>query len=540
MRAIACALAALGLLAAIARLPASAATNPWTEPGVLRIGVYRDVDSLSPVLSGQAASSDLAQLLFSGLFRYDDRGEQIPDAATVVPTKANGGISADGRTITYHLRHDITFSDGVPLTADDVVFTWNTILDPKVNAPYHYPHDQARSVIAKDRFTVVVRLKAPNAPFVADWMRCGIQGAIVPKHLLEHEPDLNRAAWNAKPIGSGPFVVKSWQPGSELVLTPNERYFRGAPKLREIRYRIIPNANSLLVATQTHAIDYYYDAPEQQAQQLAALPGMAVKSTVSQIFEHIAFNCRTGPFADVRVRRAAAYAIDWAALAQNIYRGVDTPGMADIAPTSWAYDSSVKPYPHDLARARALLKEAGYTIGSDGLASRDGKTLTADIATVAGATTRENAEVQIQANLREIGIAVQIRNAPANVLFATAAVGGIVNTGKFDLALYGWSKYPDPDDAETIGPDRMPPVGANATFFADRAIGDALAQAAATYDRGERKAAYAIVQRRIHAMVPLHTIVWKNVISTINRDFHGFRPGPLVSECWNAWEWSVE
>jgi peptide/nickel transport system substrate-binding protein len=422
--------------------PASAAANAWTIPGVLRIGVYRDVDTLSPILSGQSAASDIAQLVFSGLSRYDDKGHQIPDAAVAIPSRENGGISADGKTITYRLRHDVTFSDGVPLTADDVVFTWKTLLDPKNNTPYHYPSDQAQSVVAKDRFTVVVRLKEPSAPFVADWMRCGIQGAIIPKHLLEHATDFNHDPWNAKPIGSGPFVVKSWVSGSQLVLEANPKYFRGAPKLREIRYTIIPSANSLLLATRSHEIDYYYDAPEQQVGILTELAGMDVRRTVSQIFEHVAFNCRTGPFADVRVRQAAAYAVDWKALADKVYLGVDTPGMADIGPTSWAYDPRVRPYPHDVAKARALLIAAGYRFGSDGTASRDGKPLQVAIATVAGATTRENAEVQIQRNLREIGIDVRVRNAPANLLFAAAGAGGIINSGSFDMALYGWPNIP--------------------------------------------------------------------------------------------------
>jgi peptide/nickel transport system substrate-binding protein len=214
--------------------------------------------------------------------------------------------------------------------------------------------------------------------------------------------------------------------------------------------------------------------------------------------------------------------------------------MADIGPTSWAYDPAVRPYPHDVAKARALLTAAGYRFGSDGMASRNGKPLQAAIATVAGATTRENAEVQIQRDLRAIGIDVRVRNAPANLLFAAAGAGGIINGGNFDMALYGWAKYPDPDDAETIGPDRMPPNGANATFYADRVIGEELTRAARTYDRAQRRAAYDVIQRRIHDAVPFHTIVWKTVVSTVNRDFHGFRPAPISSECWNAWEWSVD
>jgi len=222
------------------------AQNPWTRHGVLRIGVLRDIDSINPLLSAQSASTDIAQMLFSGLLKFNDRGESIPDVALAAPSEENGGISPDGKTITYHLRRGVVFSDGHPLTAEDVVFTWQQLLNPKNNVPNHYPNDQAESVTAPDPHTVVVKLKVPSAPFLSYFMRGGVQRAILPKHLLEHEIDLNKSPFNLKPVGSGPFMVSRWQPGIELDLVANPRYWRGPPKLREIRYRIIPNDNSLL------------------------------------------------------------------------------------------------------------------------------------------------------------------------------------------------------------------------------------------------------------------------------------------------------
>jgi len=176
-------------------VPARAAVSiahPWTTHGVLRIGVFRDIDSINPLLSGQAATSDIAQLIFSGLLGYDDRGNLIPDVALAVPTLANDGINADGTTITYHLRHGVVFSDGVPLTAADVVYTWRQIMNSKNNVPYRFPNDQASSVDALDPFTVIVRLKEPSAPFISSFMVNGQRGSILPKHLLEQYADLNQ------------------------------------------------------------------------------------------------------------------------------------------------------------------------------------------------------------------------------------------------------------------------------------------------------------------------------------------------------------
>jgi len=527
-------LMALATLVLIATAPAAAARD------TLRIGVLRDIDTINPLLSGQAATSDIAHFVFSGLFRYDNRGELAPDVATEVPSKRNGGISADGKTLTYHLRRDVTFSDGKPLTAEDVVFTWQQIMNPANNVPYHFPSDQARSVIAKDPYTVIVSLKEPSAPFLADWMRDGIQGGILPKHLLAGNTDLNKVPYNSKPIGSGPYVVDSYSPGQGLVLSANPSYFRGEAKIKHIRYQIIPNENSLLTALRTHDIDFYWGAPEQQYASLKALEGIKVDATPSQQFEHVVFNTKRAPFDDVRVRRAAAYAIDWHALVTNVYLNVDLPGMADVFPKSWAYDASVQPYSRDLERARALLDAAGWKVGPDGIRVRDGKRLTVDISTVNGVTTRVSAEVLIQQNCKDVGIDVQVRNYPANLLFSAYGAGGILARGKFDLAIYAWVKTPDPDDSDTLGFKSVAPHGANYSGFADAQLDKWQHLGAQSYDRAERKKWYSLIQRRIHEMVPIHTIVWRANINAYVAGLHGFDPGAAFSDFWNIADWTLE
>jgi peptide/nickel transport system substrate-binding protein len=512
------------------------AANAWTKPGILRVGVLRDIDSIDPLLSGQSASSDIAALVFSGLVRFDDRGNTIPDVALALPTRRNGGISADGKTIVYHLRRGVTFSDGVPLTAEDVAFTWRLIMNPKNNVPYHYPNDRALSVTAADPYTLVVKLKAPSAPFLSYFMRGGIQRAILPKHLLEHEADLNRSSFNLRPVGSGPFVVVKWQPGVELDLAANPRYWRGKPKLSEIRYRIIPNDNTLRAALQSHDIDLWQELPESQYAGVTGLPGISVTLSPTLGFEHVAFNTRRPPLDDVRVRQAIAYAIDWQGLREKIYRGLGDPGMADIPPFSWAYDPAATPYPHDLVRARALLEAAGWTLDADGIRHNGTRRLTLDISSTTGAAERESAEIYIQQNLRDAGIELQVRNYPASMLFGPAGAGGILNNGKYDLSLSTWEKYPDPDDTDSIGPDALPPKGANSTFWADPQVGRWLALAVARYDEAERAPYYRLVQERIRENVPMHTIVWRKSINAFNSDLRGFRPGAGVSVFWNAWE----
>ena len=532
--------AALALLLALgASAPAPAAgLHPWSDPGHVRIGVVRTLDNLNPLLSGGAATTDVAQFLFSGLIRFDDRGEPIPDAAKVVPTRENGGISADGKTITYTLRPDVRFSDGVPLTADDVVFTWQQVMNARNNVPFHFPYDLAQSVVAKGPYTVVVHLREPSAPFVPNFFRCGVQGSILPKHLLQGRADLNQDPYNIKPIGSGPYMVQRYEVNSTLEMIPNPHWF-GKPGLRRVTYRIIPSENTLLVALKTHDIDFYYSAPEQQYREIKAIAGVTVSAQPSSQFEMVAFNTAREPLSDVRLRRAIASGIDWQMLARTTYLDVDLADWGDVFPRSWAYTAQAEPTPFDPAKARAQLGAAGWKPGADGVRVKDGKRLELEIRTVAGVTTRQNAEVAIQQYMKAIGIDLQVHNAPANMLFAPLGAGGLLANGKFDLGIYAWTKNPDPDDSQTIGPGYLPPNGGNYTRLRDQTLGTLQRRATATYDRAQRKALYAAIERRIGELMPYHTMVWRANINAWNDDLHGVKPAQAVSDFWNVGSWTL-
>ena len=253
----------------------------------------------------------------------------------------------------------------------------------------------------------------------------------------------------------------------------------------------------------------------------------------------VAFNGGRAPLSDLNVRRAAAMGIDWKALARTVYLDVDLPDWGDVFPRSWAYTAQPDPTPHDPAKARALLDGAGWRPGSDGVRMKDGKRLELEIVTVAGALTRQNAEVVIQQQLRAIGIDVQVHNAPANMLFAPYGAGGLLANGKFDLGIYAWTKNPDPDNSQTAGPEYLPPHGANYSRVADRQLGDLQHRAKATYDRAQRKRLYAQVERRLGEMLPYHTMVWRANVNAWNDDLHGVKPAQAVSDFWNVGSWTL-
>jgi peptide/nickel transport system substrate-binding protein len=408
------------------------------------------------------------------------------------------------------------------------------------NVPYRQPYDDVTAIETPDPYTLIVHLKEPSAPFVGTFMHNGIVGAIVPKHLLGSLADLNHAAFNNHPVGSGPFIVKSWQPGSLLDLVANPHYWRGPPRLREIQFEIIPNQNTLLTLVRSGGVDLYFNAPESQAAALAQAPGYRVTAVANMNYEHIAFNCARPPFDDQRVRRAMAFAIDWQRLQHSAYRGIGHPGMTDISPLSWAYDPSIRDYPHDPAQARTLLDQAGWAPGPDGVRSKNGMRLSVTIASVTGVSTRAAVEALIQADLRSVGVEVFVHNYPANLLFAPLGAGGVLASGKFDLALYGWSyTVPDPDDTSTLGPGSVPPNGVNYAFYVDPSLGEWQRDARMSYDLAVRKHYYAMIQRRIHDEVPIYTIIWRANVDAVNDRMRNFKPAPAISDFWNSYEWEI-
>src|SRR5579862_7735144 len=197
----------------------------------LRIGISTEPNSLSPLLALNDYEQFVDRLIFDVLVTVDAGGRRlVPRLATQVPTLANGGISKDGLTITYHLRRNVRWHDGVPFTSKDVVFSWHAVLNPANNVLSRRGYDQVASMATPDDYTVVMHMKRLYAPAIdtifgeSDTPFC-----ILPAHLLAQYPNLNQVPFNAAPVGTGPFKFARWLRSDRIVLTANASYFRGAP-----------------------------------------------------------------------------------------------------------------------------------------------------------------------------------------------------------------------------------------------------------------------------------------------------------------------
>ena len=512
--------------------------HPWTHPDTVRIGMYEEPDSLNPVISSMAFTSDVDQLIYDGLIRYDERGRAIPDLAREVPSLHNGGISGDGRTLTYHLVPQARWSDGVPVTARDVIFTWHAIMNPRNTTATRNGYDRIVSIDAPDPHIVRLHLKAPYAPALYLFRDLN-QGAIVPEHVLARYADINRVPFNTHPVGSGPYVLRAWHHGSDMLFDANPRYFRGAPKIPRVVVRFIPDQNTLVSQLRTHEIDVYYDVSLQHIAQVKALEGVRVASTSTLHWEHLNFNVRVPPLDERAVRVALCRAIDERTIFHKVYGSLGRASPVHFNPEFGWGDPGVRYYPYDPRDAAAQLDAAGWRLGGDGIRSKNGKPLAFTLSTVAGVKQREAIEVLLQNAWHALGADVVVKNFPAATMFAPAAAGGVLFGGKTDVTIFTWQDVtPDPDDTAFSGPAQLPPNGENASFYTNPEVGRLEVAGVATYDPAKRKPIYAAIGRALIADVPEYVLDWLPEVAATNVDLHGVRPAPIGSDLWNVATWS--
>jgi peptide/nickel transport system substrate-binding protein len=533
------ALVAACVLAACSRVGSSTpggARHPWTIPGHLRIGSTDEPDNLNPMFAHTDATDQIDALIFAPVFRYDEHGEFVPELATAVPTYENGGLSRDGKTITLHFRKDVTWSDGVALDARDFRFTWRAVMNPRNNVKLRAGWDDVDAIDLPDRYTAVVRLRQPNVSFVGALGGGGGSAyPPLPEHLLGKLPDINTAAFNAAPISSGPWLLKKWNHGASLEFAPNARYWRGAPGLAAVSYRIVPNPDVLFTQLRTHEIDLIDSVTVNHIGELPHLDGIAVGKRLSANWRHLAFNTRRPALSDVRVRLAIAEAVDWDRINTVIYHGYNIRAHSDIMPTSWAAPD-VPLYRHDPADARKLLEAAGWHAGGDGIRRKGGLALRTSISSSTNNQPNEQAEVQMQQQLRAVGIDLEIKNYPVSLLFAQ---DGPLYSGRYDMSWSVDTNGPDPDNAGSWAAQFIPPRGANTTFLSDAIVSQTALAATRSYDRQIRKALYQREEERIHELVPAVFLYWQNQFAAYNSDLKHYKPAQFITSFWNSWEWSM-
>ncbi|MDA8251152.1 MAG: peptide ABC transporter substrate-binding protein [Rhodospirillales bacterium] len=525
--------------AAIVALGNSRMAGAAGVAGQCVFGVTQEAVNFNPLLYvNTGVETSVEYIVFDALWQIGADGKFFPNLAAEMPTQANGGISADGRTWTIKLRQGVTWHDGKPFTSADVAFTLDTIMNPKVTVRSRNGHEHVEKFETPDDHTIRIQLKDNFAPYMVSWQKT----SIIPKHILDSVADINTAPFNTSPIGTGPFRFKERVAGSYISFEPNASYHLGAPKLRSLVQKYVPDQQTLYAQFQTGEVDIYdlQGIPPLLYSRAQKLPGSHILLSPSPFVEFIYFNCGKPQFKDKAVRKAIYMAIDKKGWIDAVYYGVPQPTLSYLPPNHWAYNKTLKDPGYNPAQAAAALDAAGWKVGSDGVRAKDGVRLAFTMSTTAGNKSREQAQQLVQQNLKKINVEMTIKNMPASVVWGDYTV-----KSEFDTLMVGWDPllYPDPDYTDRIASNMIPAQGgsgSNYVQYKNPELDALCAKGTSTVDQAERKQIYDRIQEILLDDMPFAPIFAYELVIGVKDRVHGYEVNPYTPiNSWNTGEWSV-
>jgi len=438
--------------------------------------------NLDPRIGTDAQSERIGALIFEGLLRRDDNFE-------LQPRLAESWEIPDPLTYIFHLRHGVRFHDGRPMTSADVKWTLDSMLNGSVRSAKSSAYRYIDHIQAPDEFTVVVRMREPDAALL--WNLSDGAIGIVPSGSGE---ELAR-----RPIGTGPFRLVSQAQDREVVVERNDQYWGTKAGLPRVRFNVVPDATTRALELRKGSADVEIDAlPGDMVATLARQPELQVERASGTSYQYLAMNLRDPILKDVRVRQALAYAIDREPILHYLWRDMARPANSVLPPQSWAYDPHARDYPHDVEKARWLLDEAGYRAGPDGVRFH----LLMKSSTDEG--TRLFCAV-LQQQLRQVGIALDIRSYEFATFYAD------VVRGAFQLYSLRWvgASNQDPDIFENVFDSAsFAPRRANRGYYSNPEVDRLIAEARRSVDVKQRAAAYSRIQEIVNEELPYVNLWW--------------------------------
>ncbi|MFF7852762.1 ABC transporter substrate-binding protein [Streptomyces sp. NPDC007904] len=516
----AAAAAMAGALAACSA-PGTGGADGGASADAVVIGVASEPDTLSPLLGyGKDGNSKI----FDGLLARDADLRLRPALARALPEIGDGG-----RTYTYTLREGVKFSDGEPLTADDVVFTYRTVLDEKTNNTARSELDAIEDVRAEGDDKVVFTLKYPYAAFAARTVL-----PIVPEHVAGGQ-DPNTGAFNTKPVGTGPYVLADWSKGEKLTFKANPDYWGGAPKVKKVTMAIITDDDVRATRLRSGDLDGAVLPPNLAATFDEDGDRKTYRATTYD-FRAVTLPTAHPVTGDTAIRRALDLAVDREAMVDKILDGAGRPAYGPLPLDDPWFAKGIE-RSRDLAEAGRVLDRAGWKPGKDGIRAKDGRPARFTLYYPAGDKVRQDHALAYASDAKKAGIDVRVESATWEVIEPRmrndAVLAGFGSTGDPDFGLY------------TLLHSSLAGDGFNnMARYDDPAVDEALDTGRRTRDAKARKAAYDDLQRAL-VKNPGYTFLthidhvyvladrWDGLTTQTEPHEHGFASGPW----WNVEDW---
>lgn len=467
--------------------------TPAHEPGTVVMALDESPRNLDPRVGTDAASERLIQLVFSSLVKRSVKYDIEPDIALSwdIPNPT---------TYIFHLRSDVKFHDGRPLTARDVVYTFRSVLSGAMKTPKAGTYRLVESVEAPDDRTVIFKLKEPFAPFLWNLTR-GAIGIV---------PDGSPNDFANNPVGSGAFKFVRYVPDSEVVLARNEDYYGKKPNVSQVVFKIIPEAIVRALELRKGSVDIALSVlTPDMVEALRGTADLDVLQAPGTNYQYVAFNLKDPLFGDIRVRKAIAHAIDREKIIKYLWRGQAKPATGVIPPDNWSYAGNVTTYSYDPQLARDLLRESGH------------EKLSFTYRTATDDTGRLLASV-LQQQLRDVGIQMEIRSNEFATFYADVVKG---NFQMYSLRWIGGNN--DPDILNFVFHSTMfPPNGANRGRYANAEVDRLIDFARREVDTEKRKAAYQRIQQIVADELPYVSLFYVDNVAVFNKRITGMKLFP--------------
>ena len=534
-------MAAAGLFRERGAVRAQAAT-PAIQPqkgGQIIVGISQEPQNFNPIMPTIESQRGVHMAIYDDLWRIDPKGNFVPNLAVEIPTQGNGGISKDGTLFTVKLRKDAKWHDGQPFTAKDVVFTWQTLMNPKVSAFSTVGFDQIDSMWAMDDSMVKFKMKQTYSPILVALSDM----FIVPEHILGKSVDINKDEFNTKrPVGTGAFKFAEWVAGDHITLEANTAYHGPGPYIDRLIYKYIPDLTVLFTQFKTGEIDItgIQGIPVDLYPEARTLPGITLHVNPGTTYDCIAPNFLLPLFQDKRVRQALYSGMDKKPIVEKIFLGLVPEAETYVPPQSWAYNPKIKgTHKYDPERAKKLLEAAGWKVGPDGIRVKDGKRLSFENACTAGNKQREQIQQLLQQQWRQIGVEMRINNKPAAVLF-----GDFYRLSKFETIINGIGMGADPEHSFRLHSKYIPAkggMGRNSIAYENPEVDRLLEAGVREMDREKRKTIYYKLQEVLADDLPYLPIYHYVIIRATKANIFGFQPNSNMQDyTWNPNEWWVK
>jgi peptide/nickel transport system substrate-binding protein len=483
------------------------------NPNTIALGFLADAKRLLPLLASDSASGDISSYIYNGLTKYDKNIKVTSDLAE------SWEVSTDGLQIIFHLRKGIKWHDGVEFTAEDVLFTYRTVIDPNVPTPYSSNYGPVDKVEILDKYTVRVTYKEPYAPALESW---GM--GIIPKHILDGK-DISSEYYSRNPIGTGPYKMKEWVTGQKIVLEAFNDYFEGRPKIDRYIARIIPDTATMFLELKFGGIDYMGLTPPQfklQANTTFFNKYFQKFRYPAFAYMYLGYNLLDPKFSDRRVRQALTYSINKKDLIDGVLLGYGTPCTGPFPPESWAYNPYVKDLEYNPKKAMMLFKEAGWKMGKKGLLEKNGEPFSFTVLVNQGNNERLKTAQIIQESLKKVGVQMKIR-----VLEWQAMLHEFIDKKRFEAIIMGWGLSRDPDAYDIWHSSKTKEGEFNFISYKNDEVDRLLLEGRRNFDIEKRKKIYHRIHEILAEDQPYTFLYVPDALPVLHKRFKGVEKAPL-------------